>query len=284
MDCLPGMPPKKRLRAPIVESLADGPGLADVRSPSTSEGKTGVDARPDKHCNARGGEAAIEVDVQLEAVVDDEGPPTPVYGGSVEVVEAIEVVEGELSADEEEDEAPVTSEELEGHWVVLSNGTVQIGTVDVSFSASEEERGIARFRDVVTQLHTKHRMVPDPDTVLGCGPADQVKTALPGRPMVILEPDFEASQKFWRVSREKDAIVWRKTSLLKLDEALGWYRDVHRDDVTIRNGGFLAWTRELPEDARVISAKELEAPKKRRRGPRMTHKKRSTASNWRAVR
>ena len=95
---------------------------------------------------------------------------------------------------------------------------------------AEEERGIARFRDVVTQLHNKHHMTQDPDTVLGCGPEDQVKAAPPGRPMVILEPDFATSGKFWRVSRDKGVLVWHKTSILKLEDGLGWYREAHRDD------------------------------------------------------
>ena len=65
------MPPKKRPRQPITESspLGDDPGLVDVLSPGTSEGTTGVAAPPRKH-GARGGEAPIEVDVQLEAVVE----------------------------------------------------------------------------------------------------------------------------------------------------------------------------------------------------------------------
>ena len=280
MDCLPKLPLKKRARPPLEDDDSD---LADALSPGTDGEATTVAASAPKG-HARSAGTSMEVDVELEAVVDEEGPPTPVYGGTSSA-EVVDVIEGDLSEDEGEDDAAVTTEELEGHWVVLSNGTVQIGTVDVSFpSSEEEERGIARFRDVVTQLHNKHHMMHDPDTVLGCGPEDQVKTAPPGRPMVILEPDFATSGKFWRVSRDKGVLVWHKTSLLKLEDGIGWYREAHRDDVTIRNKGFLAWTRELPEDARVVSAKELEPPRKRRWGSRITHKKRSknqSAGNWR---
>lgn len=215
---------------------------------------------------------------------DLEGRVTPVYGVEATVddngdgvdVEEVEVVEGS-----DDEEPPVANEELEGDWKVLSGGTVQIGTVHVCFPPGGDaaELGIARFRDVVTRLHTKHFMAPDPDMVLDCGTVDEARPAPAGRPMVLLEQDYATSGKFWRVQREGGVLVWRKTSVLKLDENLGWYRDAHRDDATIRENGFLAWTRELPEDARVMSAAELEAPKRpKKRGKGWTRRRRANAA------
>ena len=215
---------------------------------------------------------------------DDDGRVTPVYGVEATVVDDaddVDVEEVEVVNDSDEEEPPVANEELEGDWKVLSGGTVQIGTVHVRFPPTDAgaARGIARFRDVVTQLHSKHAMAPDPDTVLGCGTVDEARPAPADRPMVLLEQDYATSGKFWRVQREGGVLVWRKTSVLKLDEGLGWYRDAHRDDATIRENGFLAWTRELPEDARVMSAKELEAPKRpKKRGKGWTRRRRADAA------
>ena len=273
MECVQRacMPPKKRERPPLPEPEEDELVTLDHTA------------------------AVVGSDVKSGPQQEEEEVPgrvTPVYGGTVVLTasvadeedgveaEQVEVVEDDS---DEEEEAPVTNEELEGEWKVLSGGTVQIGTVHVRFppaaAGAGAARGVARFRDVVTQLHTKHAMAPDPDTVLGCGSVEQAKPAPANRPMVVLEADYATSGKFWRVRREHGILVWRKTSVLELDEALGWYRDAHRDDATIREDKFLAWTRELPEDARVVSAKDLEAPKRaKKRGRGWTVRK--THPSW----
>ena len=261
MDCVPrsssALPLKKRSRAPPPEEDEEEVVAMAVGAPVATAAASTKDG--------------------------EGGRVTPVYGVEAVVVDdpdGVDVEEVEI-VDSDDEEPPVANEELEGDWKVLSGGTVQIGTVNVRFPSGGDaaERGIARFRDVVTQLHSKHAMAPDPDTVLGCGTVEEARPAPADRPMVLLEQDYATSGKFWRVQREGGVLVWRKTSVLKLDECLGWYRDAHRDDATIRESGFLAWTRELPEDARVMSAKELEPPKRpKKRGKGWTRRRRAGAA------
>ena len=194
----------------------------------------------------------------------EDGNATPVYGdpgdpradeAAEEEEESIEIVSDDgdsVEAEAEVEETPATAE-LAGRWYVLSNGTHQIGVIDVYLEA-DGQSGKAQFRDAVTLLHTKFRMIPDPDVVLRCGPIDSVPAAPEGLPLVLADSAYAENDKFWRVKRVDGTLVWRKTVKHHLDESgsvARWRQKCDAHDSALLPGVFLAWTRKLPRGAGV---------------------------------
>jgi len=133
----------------------------------------------------------------------------------------------------------VLSLELEGEWVVTSNGDTEIGTVRVALNA-ELTTGTVWFCDAVTQSHLRFRMIIDPDPLIR--DADT-------RPLVILDREYVTTKKFWRVCRwGEDGFAWKATVLPIKDEHLGWIRECPTDDPDFVSG-VLVWTQTLPEEA-----------------------------------
>lgn len=187
-----------------------------------------------------------------------------------------EVVLGDTSDEDDGDEAgtprpaplppvdvhTVTSLELEGDWVVTSNGDTEVGTTRVSFN-DQLTSGTIWFCDGATRAHLRFRMVVDPDPLV---------TDAGIRPLVILDRDFNNTKKFWRVQRwGEDGFAWKATVMPTKDEHLGWIRECPSDDLDFV-AGVLVWTKTMPKGAlRLGPDGQVVVPKP----PRKKWKKRS---------
>ena len=163
---------------------------------------------------------------------------------------------------------PLRTRDFEGEWrVARCANNARIGTMTVHVGA---DGGRARLRDAVTMLHTKFRLVPDPDLVERCGPVDTVPDAPPNRPFVLLDPAYETNHKFWRASRHKCGIEWTKTTAHFYSEAFdGWMRETDRADAEMWPGASVLWTRSTirsaPASPVAASAAARKKVRKRRR-------------------
>ena len=138
---------------------------------------------------------------------------------------------------------------LDGEWHVASVDGTRIGTATVMLDGSSSTQlGRVRFHDLHTRLHTKFRLIPDPDPVMHCSLPDKLRDLSPppiGRPPVIASADYEQYGTFWR-SEERSTeswIVWTKTVEHILDPNLGWMQswDAHNAEMGPKSA--LVWTR-----------------------------------------
>jgi hypothetical protein len=129
---------------------------------------------------------------------------------------------------------------LDGEWLVARVDGTRIGTAEVVLDGTSSGR--MRFHDLRSMLHTKFRLVPDPDQVLRCGVHNELAPS--GRPLVITNATYEKDGTFWRIEESsKDRIVWAKTVEHVLDPNVGWMQSWDSNDAEMGPAGVLVWTR-----------------------------------------
>mgnify|MGYP001396775995 FL=1 len=136
--------------------------------------------------------------------------------------------------------------DLEGEWNVANVHGTRIGTATVIVDGGcSTHPARIRFHDLRTKLHTKFRLVSDPDPVMCCGFPDDVPPAPAGRPPAMVNADYEQYGTFWRCtgSPEEGKVVWTKTVTHVLDPNLGWMQSWDADDEEMGPKGAMAWTR-----------------------------------------
>lgn len=136
--------------------------------------------------------------------------------------------------------------DLEGEWHVANVHGTRIGTATVILdNGCSTHPTRVRFHDLRTRLHTKFRLVPDPDPVMCCGLPDDVPLAPAERPLVLIKADYEQCGAFWRrtASSEEGKVAWTKTVAHVLDPNLGWTQMWDADDEEMGPKGALVWTR-----------------------------------------
>lgn len=220
------MPPKKRLQQratwagvelPVPETVdrqpsVDGQGGDESFKPLAEISTASLELFSEQHDAANKNACAL--------AAGNEGPPSPPAQPPV-------------------DSNTVLSFELEGNWMVTSNGDTEIGTVRVTLN-DELTSGTIWFCDATTHAHLRFRMIIDPDPLV---------TDAANRPLVILDREYVTTKKFWRVSRwGEDGFAWKATVLPVKDEHLGWIREHPSDDLDFV-AGILVWTKTLPETA-----------------------------------
>ena len=133
--------------------------------------------------------------------------------------------------------------DLEGTWHVATRAAgAPIGTATVLLN-SDACSGRLRLRDAATLLHTKFRLVADPDPVECCGSQEAARAATPNPMLVVLDPEYESNGKFWRAARHAQGIEWTKTTAHVYDEALGWMREHDTADAEMGPSASVLWTR-----------------------------------------
>lgn len=155
---------------------------------------------------------------------------------------------------------------LEGEWHVASIDGTRIGTATVMLDGSfSTQLGRVRFRDLRTMLHTKFRLIPDPDPVMHCGFPDDVAMAPAGRSPVMANADYEQYGTFWRSkeSTTEGRIVWTKTVEHLLDPNLGWMQSWDAHDPELGPKGALVWTRPRKPGRPPAKKKAIATPPKK---------------------
>ena len=159
---------------------------------------------------------------------------------------------------------------MEGEWHVANMDGTRVGTATVVLdSGSSTQPGRVRFKDLRTMLHTKFRLVPDPDPVMHCGFPDDVPPAPTGRPPVMVNADYEQNGTFWRSteSSRESKIVWTKTVEHVLDPNMGWMQSWDAHDEEMGPTGALVWTRPRkpgrPPAKKAIAQPAKQPPKAR---------------------
>ena len=169
---------------------------------------------------------------------------------------------------------------LEGEWHVASIDGTRIGTATVMLDGSSSTQlGRVRFRDLRTMLHTKFRLIPDPDPVLHCGFPDDVAMAPAGRSPVMANADYEHHGTFWRSkeSSTEGRIVWTKTVEHVLDPNWGWMQSWDAHDPEMGPKGALVWTRPR-KPGRPPAKKKAIAPPPKEDPPKGRTEERTKAS------
>ena len=129
---------------------------------------------------------------------------------------------------------------LDGEWLVARVEGTRIGTAEVVLDGTSSGR--MRFHDLRSMLHTKFRLVPNPDQVLRCGVHNELAPS--GRPLVITNATYEKDGTFWCIEESsKDRIVWAKTVEHVLDPNVGWMQSWDSKDAEMGPAGVLVWTR-----------------------------------------
>ena len=137
---------------------------------------------------------------------------------------------------------PIKTSDLAGEWVVSSNGECQVGTARVTFN-EQLTTGRVWFCDAVTRQHSLYHMKRDPNPL--CQRADL-------EPLVILDPKFSDTHKYWTAERWGENIAWRAQIKPTLDPVLGWMREAVNADPDFQ--GMLVWSREPPAGATVLGS------------------------------
>jgi len=143
----------------------------------------------------------------------------------------------------------MANQELKGEWVVSRLDGTRVGVATVALDGDGSRSGRVLMRDARTLLHTKHRLIPDPDPVLHCALDNEVVALAPHRRrLVVAATDYDESRAYWRGelrnAHPKDtAIVWTKTKSHVHDPILGWMCEHDRADQEMGPSASLVWTR-----------------------------------------